>query len=56
MVPKGKTQDEERSKMGRCQYGEVFVVSTVGNAYSGKMVVVLMIRRCPRWRDAHSAH
>lgn len=56
VVPKGKTQDEERSKMGRCQYEEVFVVSTMGNAYSGEMMVVLMTRRCPWWGGAHSAH
>lgn len=42
--------------MGRCLYREVFVVSTVGDAYSGEMIVVLMISRCPQWGGAHCAH
>lgn len=42
--------------MGRCRYREVFVVSMVGNAYTGQMTVVLMIRRCPWWGGAHCAH
>lgn len=41
--------------MGRCQYREVFVVSTVGNAHSGEMMLVLMIRSCPQQGGAHSA-
>lgn len=41
--------------MGRCQYREVFVMSTVGNAFSGEMMVVLMINTCPWWGGAHSA-
>lgn len=41
--------------MGRCRYREVFVVSMVGNAYTGEMTVVLMIRRCLWWGGAHCA-
>lgn len=45
----------ERHKMERCQYRELFVVSTVGNADSEEMMVVLMIKRRPQWGGAHSA-
>lgn len=41
--------------MGRCLHREVFMVPTAGNAYSGEMIVVLVIRRCLQWGDAHCA-